>query len=121
MLKETPFRSEACEISSTHGRKSLQEVVIPAGLEELKYLWGVRIFSIAGTLDAVTCDRPYRKAQSLDALREETKAVAEPSWISRSMSCFSACRTTEGRTRAGDQRPDLPLHVFGRRTIALRL
>jgi HD-GYP domain-containing protein (c-di-GMP phosphodiesterase class II) len=29
------------------------------------------LFSVADTLDAMTCDRPYRKAQSLTAAREE--------------------------------------------------
>src|ERR1035441_2318416 len=32
---------------------------------------GSRIFAIADTLDAITSDRPYRKARSFDAAREE--------------------------------------------------
>ena len=32
---------------------------------------GARIFSVADTLDAITSDRPYRPAQTLQAAREE--------------------------------------------------
>jgi HD-GYP domain-containing protein (c-di-GMP phosphodiesterase class II) len=32
---------------------------------------GARIFAVADTLDAITSDRPYRKARSFDAAREE--------------------------------------------------
>ena len=32
---------------------------------------GARIFSVADTLDAIMSDRPYRKAQSLEAARKE--------------------------------------------------
>jgi HD-GYP domain-containing protein (c-di-GMP phosphodiesterase class II) len=32
---------------------------------------GARIFAVADTLDAITSDRPYRKAKSFDDAREE--------------------------------------------------
>jgi len=32
---------------------------------------GSRIFAVADALDAITSDRPYRKARSFDAAREE--------------------------------------------------
>ena len=32
---------------------------------------GSRIFMVADTLDAITSDRPYRRARSFDAAREE--------------------------------------------------
>ena len=32
---------------------------------------GARIFAVADALDAITSDRPYRKARSFDAAREE--------------------------------------------------
>ena len=32
---------------------------------------GARIFAVADTLDAITSDRPYRRARSFDVAREE--------------------------------------------------
>jgi len=43
----------------------------PRGLKGEGIPLGARIFSIADTLDAITSDRPYRPAQTLDAARDE--------------------------------------------------
>ena len=37
---------------------------------------GARIFAVADALDAITSDRPYRKAQSYDMAREEINRCA---------------------------------------------
>jgi HD-GYP domain-containing protein (c-di-GMP phosphodiesterase class II) len=37
---------------------------------------GARIFSIADTLDAMTSDRPYRAAQTIQAAREEIESCS---------------------------------------------
>jgi hypothetical protein len=41
------------------------------GLKGEQIPLGARMFSVADTLDAITSDRPYRPAQSLQAAREE--------------------------------------------------
>ncbi|HEX6503949.1 MAG TPA: HD domain-containing phosphohydrolase [Terriglobales bacterium] len=72
MLKKIPFLSEACDIVYSHQEK-FDGTGYPRGLRGDEIHLGARIFSIADTLDAITCDRPYRKAQSLEAARAEIK------------------------------------------------
>ena len=43
----------------------------PRGLKGEEIPLGARLFAVADTLDAMTSDRPYRKALSLEAAREE--------------------------------------------------
>ena len=43
----------------------------PRGLKGEEIPLGARLFAVADTLDAMTSDRPYRKALSMDAAREE--------------------------------------------------
>jgi putative nucleotidyltransferase with HDIG domain len=43
----------------------------PKGLSGDAICLGARIFAVVDTLDAMTCDRPYRKAVSYDAARDE--------------------------------------------------
>jgi len=45
----------------------------PSGLKGDDIPLGSRIFSVADTLDAMTSDRPYRKASSFDKVAEELK------------------------------------------------
>ncbi len=70
MLKKIPFLSEACDIVYSHQEK-FDGTGYPRGLRAHEIPLGARIFSIADTLDAITCDRPYRRAQSLEAARAE--------------------------------------------------
>lgn len=72
MLKKISFLSEACDIVYAHQEK-FDGTGYPRGLRGDDIPLGARIFSIADTLDAITCDRPYRKAQSLEAARAEIK------------------------------------------------
>src|SRR5262249_16250360 len=48
----------------------------PRGLKGDEIPIGARIFAVADTLDAITSDRPYRPAQSLDAAKKEIQAWA---------------------------------------------
>ncbi len=70
MLKKIPFLTEAAEIVYSHQEK-FDGTGYPRGLKGEEIPLGARIFSIADTLDAITSDRPYRPAQSLQAAREE--------------------------------------------------
>ena len=45
----------------------------PRGLKGEEIPLGARIFAVADTLDAITSDRPYRKATSFAAARLEIK------------------------------------------------
>jgi putative nucleotidyltransferase with HDIG domain len=70
MLKKIPFLSEAAEIVYAHQEK-YDGTGYPRGLKGTEIPLGARIFSVADTLDAMTSDRVYRKAQTLAATREE--------------------------------------------------
>jgi response regulator RpfG family c-di-GMP phosphodiesterase len=48
----------------------------PAGLKGDQIVLGARLFAVADTYDAITSDRPYRKAQSHDAAIAEMQRVA---------------------------------------------
>src|SRR5207302_4011421 len=70
MLRKIPFLSEAAEIVYSHQEK-FDGTGYPRGLKGEEIPLGARIFSVADTLDAITSDRPYRPAQTLQAARIE--------------------------------------------------
>ena len=70
MLRKIPFLSEAAEIVFSH-QEHYDGSGYPSGLSGGEIPVGSRIFAIADTLDAITSDRPYRKARSFDNAREE--------------------------------------------------
>jgi putative nucleotidyltransferase with HDIG domain len=72
MLKKIPFLSEASEIVYSH-QERFDGTGYPRGLSGQDIPMGARIFSIADTLDAITSDRPYRAAQSIQVAREEVE------------------------------------------------
>jgi HD-GYP domain-containing protein (c-di-GMP phosphodiesterase class II) len=72
MLRKIPFLTEASDIVYSHQEK-YDGTGYPRGLRGNEIPLGARIFSIADTLDAITSDRPYRAAQTLDAARAEIK------------------------------------------------
>jgi putative nucleotidyltransferase with HDIG domain len=70
MLKKIPFLAEASEIVYSH-QERFDGTGYPRGLKGENIPIGARIFAVADTLDAITSDRPYRPAQSLQAARDE--------------------------------------------------
>ncbi len=70
ILRKIPFLAEAAEIVCSH-QEHFDGSGYPNGLKGGEIPIGARIFSVADTLDAITSDRPYRKASSFDAAREE--------------------------------------------------
>jgi putative nucleotidyltransferase with HDIG domain len=70
MLRKIPFLAEAAEIVYSH-QEHFDGTGYPNGLSGNDIPIGARIFAVADTLDAITSDRPYRKARSFDVAREE--------------------------------------------------
>jgi putative nucleotidyltransferase with HDIG domain len=70
ILRKIPFLNEAAEIVFSH-QEHYDGSGYPTGLRGGEIPIGARIFAIADTLDAITSDRPYRKANSFDAARQE--------------------------------------------------
>jgi putative nucleotidyltransferase with HDIG domain len=70
MLRKIPFLAGAAEIVFCH-QEYFDGSGYPSGLRGREIPIGARIFAVADTLDAMTSDRPYRKAQSFDVARAE--------------------------------------------------
>jgi putative nucleotidyltransferase with HDIG domain len=70
MLRKIPFLAEAAEIVYSH-QERYDGTGYPRGLKGEGIPLGARLFSVADTLDAITSNRPYRPAQTLDAAIEE--------------------------------------------------
>jgi len=73
MLQKIPFLQEAADIVYSH-QERYDGTGYPRQLKGDQIPLGARIFSVADTLDAIMSDRPYRKAQSLEAARKEIVA-----------------------------------------------
>ena len=70
ILRKIPFLAEAAEIVFSH-QEHFDGSGYPNGLKAAEIPIGARIFAVADTLDAITSDRPYRRASSFDIAREE--------------------------------------------------
>jgi putative nucleotidyltransferase with HDIG domain len=73
MLQKIPFLKDAADIVYSH-QERFDGTGYPRGLKGEEIPLGARMFSVADTLDAIMSDRPYRKAQTLDAARKEILA-----------------------------------------------
>jgi putative nucleotidyltransferase with HDIG domain len=69
VIKGIDFLSEASEIVLMHHER-YDGGGYPRGLGGTEILLGARIFAIADTLDAITSDRPYRRASAFESARE---------------------------------------------------
>ena len=72
IISRIPFLAEAAEIVYAH-QERYDGLGYPRGLKGEEIPLGARIFAIADTLDAMRSDRDYRKAQSMQAVREEIR------------------------------------------------
>src|ERR1700744_6587552 len=72
MLRKIPFLQEAAEIVYSH-QEHYDGSGYPRKLKGEQIPLGARIFAVADTLDAMTSDRPYRKAATFAAARQEIK------------------------------------------------
>jgi putative nucleotidyltransferase with HDIG domain len=70
ILRKIPFLSEAAAIVYTH-QEHYDGNGYPSRLRGNEIPIGARIFAVADAMDAITSDRPYRKARSFDDARQE--------------------------------------------------
>ncbi|HYK37665.1 HD domain-containing phosphohydrolase [Alloacidobacterium sp.] len=75
ILSKIPYLREAAEIVYCH-QEHFDGSGYPRGLKGEQIPLGARIFAVADTLDAITSDRPYRKANSFTAARKEIQRCA---------------------------------------------
>ena len=113
LLKPGPLSAEEWAVMRTHpavGRRLVEKVPFlagavpivyhhherwdghgyPDGLEGLDIPLGARIFAVADALDAMTFDRPYSRAVSLDAAREEIGRCAGTHFDPATVATFMA-------------------------------
>ena len=72
----------------------------PDNLKGQEIPLGARIMAVADTYDAITSDRPYRKAASHDSRSRRSSAARGASSTPRSWSTFSRSATLSSPTRA---------------------
>jgi response regulator RpfG family c-di-GMP phosphodiesterase len=75
LIKDIPFLKDAAEIVLTHHER-FDGGGYPRCLGGEEILLSARIFAIADTLDAITSDRPYRRASSFQSARETIRPLA---------------------------------------------
>jgi putative nucleotidyltransferase with HDIG domain len=75
LVRKIPVLREAAEIVYSH-QEHYDGSGYPRGLKSAEIPLGARIFSVADTFDAITQDRVYRKAQSMEAARKEIERCA---------------------------------------------
>jgi putative nucleotidyltransferase with HDIG domain len=72
IVRKIPFLQGAAEIVYSH-QEHYDGTGYPRGLRGDQIPLGARIFAVADTLDAITSDRPYRRANTFDAARKEIR------------------------------------------------
>lgn len=87
VLKKIPFLKEAAEIVLAH-QEFYNGSGYPRGLKGEEIPLGARIFAVADTFDAMTSDRPYRKALPVSAAREEIRKFSGVQFDPRVVEAF---------------------------------
>jgi putative two-component system response regulator len=72
ILRSIKFLASAADIVLAH-QERYDGTGYPNGIAGTEIPLGARIFAVVDTLDAMTSDRPYRKALTFDAARNEIK------------------------------------------------
>lgn len=75
LVKDIPFLADAAEIVLAHHER-FDGGGYPRGLKGEEILLSARIFAVADTLDAITSDRPYRRASSFETARETIRHLS---------------------------------------------
>ena len=70
ICKKVPFLTEVADLVYSH-QERFDGTGYPRGLKGDELPVAARIIAVANTLDAITSDRPYRPAQSVEAAKEE--------------------------------------------------
>src|SRR5258708_4938063 len=75
LVKNIPFLADAAEIVLTHHER-YDGSGYPRGQKGEEILLSARIFAVADTLDAITSDRPYRRASSFESAFETIRHLS---------------------------------------------
>ncbi len=94
LLQRIEFLREASAIVLQH-QERYDGNGYPGKLKGEQIVLGARLFAVADTYDAITSDRPYRKAQTHDAAIAEMKRVAGTQLDPRGVEAFCALPEAE--------------------------
>ena len=87
LVKRIPFLCEAAEIVFTHHERC-DGSGYPQGLTADQIPLGARIFAVVDTVDAMTSDRPYRRALPFDEARKEIQRGSGSQYDARVAEAF---------------------------------
>jgi len=102
LVKGIPFLVDAAEIVLTHHERH-DGSGYPRGLKAEEIPPGARIFAVADSFDAITSDRPYRRASPFDAGRETIRREADRLFHPEIASVFSSIPAETWSTMARRQ------------------
>src|SRR5712664_3922674 len=103
LVKGIPFLADAAEVILTHHERH-DGSGYPRGLKAEEILLGARIFAVADSFDAITSDRPYRRASPFDAGRETIQREAGRLFDPEIVSVFLSIPAETWSMIARDQR-----------------
>ena len=75
IVKGIPFLADAAEIILTHHER-FDGCGYPRGLKKEEIPIGGKVFAVADSFDAMTTDRPYRRAGSFESARETVRRLS---------------------------------------------
>jgi len=103
VVKDIPFLADAAEIILMHHER-YDGRGYPHGLKGEEILPGARIFAVADTLDAITSDRPYRRAASFESARDTIRRLSGSQFDPQAVNAFLNIREDIWQTIARNQR-----------------
>jgi cyclic di-GMP phosphodiesterase len=103
VIKDVPFLADAAEIILMH-HEQYGGAGYPRGLKSEEIRPGARIFAVADTLDAITSDRPYRRASSFESARETIRRLSGSQFDPRVVEVFLSIPEDVWPTIARNQR-----------------
>ena len=103
LVKGIPFLVDAAEIILVHHERH-DGSGYPRGLKAEEILPGARIFAVADSFDAITSDRPYRRASPFNAGRETIQREADRLFDPEIVSVFLSIPAETWSMIARDQR-----------------
>lgn len=103
LVKGIPFLADAAEIILAHHER-YDGGGYPRGIKGEKILLGARIFAVADTLDAITSDRPYRRASPFEVGRETIRHLSGSQFDPQVVKVFLSIPAETWSTIARNQR-----------------
>lgn len=92
IVSQIPEMGEAAEIVLSH-EEHFDGSGYPRGLRGEQICLGARFFAVIDTLDAITSDRPYRKASSFEQARDEIARMSGSQFDPLAVNAFLAEET----------------------------